>query len=191
MATKRFPARLHVLFARGSSLALVIRRGPSKTVCTCSWDRDDDTFKVGQWMRGRIYERRCDLSPDGKHFIYFAMNGRWNSKMLGSWTAISRAPYLKALALFSKGDCWHGGGLFLSADKYWLNGCGYTEIQASSAFRRDLEISRRGITEASARASITTACSATDGCSSHRTITERWYLKSRCRVRGRCANLPF
>jgi len=85
------------------------------------WDRKTDKFKLGQWLYGRIYERRCDLSPDGKHLIYFAMNGRWSSAVKGSWTAISRAPYLKAITLFAKGDCWHGGGLFQSSRDYWLN----------------------------------------------------------------------
>jgi hypothetical protein len=40
------------------------------------WDRQRDTLKLGQWMRGRIYERRCDLSPKGAHLLYFAMNGQ-------------------------------------------------------------------------------------------------------------------
>ena len=91
-------------------------------MCTIGWNRADDTFELGQWLKGRIYERRCDLSPDGRHLIYFAMNGRWMDETRGSWTAISKAPYLKALALWPKGDCWNGGGLFLSNRKYWLNG---------------------------------------------------------------------
>lgn len=76
----KFPARLHVLLARDTKVGLVIRRGPAKSVCTVLWNRERDTFKLGQWMRGRIYERRCDLSPDGTRFIYFAMNGRWQSE---------------------------------------------------------------------------------------------------------------
>src|SRR5689334_22184837 len=107
---KAFPPRLHVILARESSLAVVIRRGPSKSVCTFLWDRSEDSFRLGQWMRGRIYERRCDLSPDGKYLIYFAMNGKWESETKGSWTAISRNPYLKAVTLYAKGDCWNGGG---------------------------------------------------------------------------------
>ena len=49
-------------------------------------------FALGQWLKGRIYERRSDLSPDGKYMIYFAMNGKWNSIAKWSWTAISKAP---------------------------------------------------------------------------------------------------
>jgi hypothetical protein len=134
----KFPARLHVLLARDAKVGLVIRRGPSKSVCTVVWNRERNTFKLGQWLRGRIYERRCDLSPNGKHFIYFATNGRWDSETKGAWTAISRVPYLKAVNLFAKGDCWHGGGLFLSDREFWLNdGHGHTELKKSSQLRRN------------------------------------------------------
>jgi hypothetical protein len=123
----KFPARVHPILARKASTAVIIRRGPSKSVCTMLWDRRRDEFKLGQWLRGRIYERRCDLSPDGKHFIYFAMNGKWSSPVKGSWTAISRTPYLKALALWPWGDCWNGGGLFLTDSRFWLNNHWYNE----------------------------------------------------------------
>ena len=118
-------------------MAVVIRRGPSRHTAFIGWDRKTDEFKMGQWLGGRIYERRCDLSPDGRHLIYFAMSGRWNSEVKGSWTAISRAPYLKALALFPKGDCWNGGGLFLSSQDYWLNGgCGHETHHDDSRLTR-------------------------------------------------------
>lgn len=121
MTATSFPARLHVLLARDAPVGVVIRRGPSKATALVGWNRQDDTFAPGQWLRGHIYERRSDLSPDGRHLIYFAMNGRWKSEARGSWTAISRAPYLKALTLYAKGDCWNGGGLFRDAQRYWLN----------------------------------------------------------------------
>src|SRR5262252_8905258 len=106
------PPWLHVLLARRARVGVVLRRGPSRSVCAIGWDRDRDTFEIGQWLRGRIYERRSDLSPDGQYMIYFAMDGRWSSRTRGAWTAISIAPHLKAIALYAKGDCWHGGGLF-------------------------------------------------------------------------------
>src|SRR5262245_14610045 len=111
-AMERFAARIHVMLASRKPIGLVIRRGPSKEVATLLWDRRSDKFRLGQWLKGRIYERRSDLSPDGTYFIYFAMNGKWRSEARGSWTAIARAPYLKALAIFPKGDSWHGGGLW-------------------------------------------------------------------------------
>ena len=130
----KFPARLHVILARKANIAVVIRRGPSKSVCTLLWDRRNDTFKLGQWLRGRIYERRCDLSPDGRHFIYFAMDGKWSGSVKGSWTAISRTPYLKALALWPWGDCWNGGGLFLTDSRFWRNS-GYHQDEEDAVGR--------------------------------------------------------
>ncbi len=120
--TEPIPARIHVLIARAAPYALIIRRGPSKHVCTIGWNLRDDTFQLGQWLKGRIYEYRCDLSPDGRHLIYFAMNGKWESDTKGSWTAISKTPYLKALGLWAKGDCWNGGGLFADDRSYTING---------------------------------------------------------------------
>lgn len=134
---KSVPPRLHVLLARDASTAVVIRRGPTRHTAVIGWDRKTDEFKLGQWLYGRIYERRADLSPDGKHMIYFAMNGRWHTGVKGAWSAISRAPYLKAVALFAKGDCWHGGGLFQTSRKYWLNdGYGHELLQDDSRLER-------------------------------------------------------
>ncbi|MFY8135194.1 MAG: hypothetical protein ACOVKS_09340 [Aquimonas sp.] len=129
-----FAARLHVLLARDAPIGLVIRRGPSKQVATLLWDRQRDSFELGQWLKGRIYERRSDLSPDGKHLLYFAMNGH------SSWTAISRAPWLKAKVFMLKSDCWNGGGLWTGNARYWLNdGYGHTLQQNDSRLTRDLD----------------------------------------------------
>lgn len=128
------------MLARDKPLGLAIRRGPSKSVCTLLWDRQRDEFRLGQWLKGHIYERRSDLSPDGRYFIYFAMNGRWQSESRGAWTAIARAPFLKAIAIFPKGDCWHGGGLFIDKNRYWLNdGYGHTVLRNTSEVERDLQ----------------------------------------------------
>ena len=107
-------------------------------MCSILWDRSTDTFTLGQWMRGRIYERRADLSPDGKYMIYFARGGRINSPTKGSWTAISRAPWLKAIVLHGKGDCWLGGGLFTKPHRYWLNGsCMHFPLEKSAEMTED------------------------------------------------------
>ncbi|HTM08588.1 MAG TPA: hypothetical protein VL754_09385 [Verrucomicrobiae bacterium] len=133
-------SRLHVLLSREARTAVVIRRGPSKKVLTVGWNRSDDTFTVGQWLSGRIYERRCDLSPDGKYMIYFALSGAWKSEAKGSWTAVSRAPYLKAICLWAKGDAWNGGGLFVSNRRYCLNdGYGHSLVRDTKEVERDLK----------------------------------------------------
>jgi len=134
----RFPARLHALLASHAQRGLVIRRGPSGQVATVLWDRRKDRFELGQWLKGRIYERRCDLSPEGTHFLYFAMNGHWQSEGRGAWSAISRAPYLKALGFFPKGDCWQGGGRFTGKKTYWVNdGYGHQVKRDTKEVTRD------------------------------------------------------
>ena len=62
------------------------------------WHTDTDEFEHGAWFKGRIYEERCDLSADGQLFLYFALQGsRWRTSYKGSWTAVSRPPWLQAL----------------------------------------------------------------------------------------------
>jgi hypothetical protein len=106
-------------------------------VCTIGWDLKRDKFELGQWLRGRIYERRADLSPDGRYLIYFAMNGRWQSVAKGAWTAISKTPWLKAELLFPWGTTYGGGGLFTSNKKYWLNGGRSPSPTGSTKLERD------------------------------------------------------
>jgi hypothetical protein len=119
------PARLFILFARSSPMAVIFRRGPSKWVQLVKWNTDTDVFEPGQWFNGRIYERRCDLSPDGSLLIYFAQKISKRSledkEYTYAWTAISRPPFLTALVLWPKGDCWHGGGSFKNGRTVLLN----------------------------------------------------------------------
>jgi hypothetical protein len=117
--------RLHVPWARAAKVAVLLRRGPSKWVEVIRWDTAQDTLERGHWFHGRIYERRCDLSPDGDLFVYFAskITGRTiaDSAHTHAWTAVSRPPWLTALALWPRGDCWHGGGLFTGERRLRLN----------------------------------------------------------------------
>ena len=109
--------RLYAILARKSPNAIVFRRGPSKQVLVISWDTSKDTFQQGQWFKGRIYERRCDLSPDGELLLYFAAKYRGTY----SWSAVSKPPYLTALAMWPKGDTWGGGGHFITQHRIALN----------------------------------------------------------------------
>jgi len=111
--------------ARGESRAVLLRRGPTEWVQLILWNTANDRLEYGQWFHGRIYERRCDLSPDGRLFVYFA--SKFTGKTIQdreytyAWTAVSHPPYFTALALWPKGDCWHGGGLFNNNRTLTLN----------------------------------------------------------------------
>ncbi|MEX1365134.1 MAG: hypothetical protein AB1Z98_18540 [Nannocystaceae bacterium] len=123
--------RLYAILARSSSTAVVFRRGPSKRVLLLTWDRINDRFEAGQWLSGRIYERRCDLSPSGRLLVYFAAKHRGQYP---TYTVVSRPPYLSALALFPKGDTWGGGGLFAGERHLWLNHSG-PQMMLAPSFR--------------------------------------------------------
>lgn len=102
-------SRVHVILAREAPFGVIFRRGPSKQVLLISWDTETDTFAMGQWFKGHIYERRCDLSPSGDLLLYFASKQK---PPYSTWSAVSRPPFLTALALWPQGHTYGGGGLF-------------------------------------------------------------------------------
>jgi hypothetical protein len=111
--------KLFVIMARESKTAVIFRRGPSRWVQLIRWYTETDTLEPGQWFHGRIYDERCDLSPNGEHLIYFAAKHQnWRTKdKLVSWTAISRPPFLTAIAFWPNGDTTYGGGGFFDSNK--------------------------------------------------------------------------
>jgi hypothetical protein len=107
------PPRLHVLLARDAHVALVIRRGPSKWFHLISWDTKRDRFESGAWVKGRIYEEKCALSPTGELLIYSVHRGQFQPNgYTDCWTAVSRPPWVFALALWPFGTTYGGGGWF-------------------------------------------------------------------------------
>ena len=114
MAQPSFPCRLFVIPARGVPVAIILRRGPSKWYHVIRWQMDTDTFELGAWLRGKIYEEKCDLSPDGNLMVYSCHGGAIRPGYTDSWTAVSRAPWLYALTLWPQGTTYGGGGRFLT-----------------------------------------------------------------------------
>ena len=128
MARSKKPScQLFVIPARKARRAVIFRRGPTRHVRLISWNLEDDSFIGGQWLKGRIYERRADLSPSGELLVYFAAR---QTPPHPTWTAVSRPPYLTALAFWPKGDGWGGGGFFETEAKLKLdNYCGPVDNQ--------------------------------------------------------------
>jgi len=111
--------------ARDARLAVVIRRGPASWAQLSLWNTETDEFSHGAWFRGRIYEEKCDLSPDGQLFVYAAFKGaRLRSSYTDSWTAVSRPPWLHALVLWPMGTTYGGGGRFVENRRLALRGAG-------------------------------------------------------------------
>jgi len=107
------PCRLFVIPARDAPVAAVLRRGPSDWFQVIRWRTDDDTFDDGAWFHGRLYEAKCDVSPDGELLVVAAFQGsRLGTDYTDSCTAVSRLPWLHALALWPVGTTYGGGGRF-------------------------------------------------------------------------------
>jgi hypothetical protein len=110
---------LELIHAASAPISVILRRGPSKHVCCILWNRARDEFEVGQWLRGRIHAHKSNLSPDGTHLVYAAIDPR-SARTYSRWTAISRPPFLTALALWPHRTTWVGGGRFLDPRHYYL-----------------------------------------------------------------------
>jgi hypothetical protein len=107
---------MFVHLARKANVGVILRRGPRKWWRITLWDTQRDDFQGGQWFHGQIYPDRCDVSADGKLFLYFAGKVRQRDiarRYDTTWTAVSRPPYLTALGLWPIGDTWGGGGVFV------------------------------------------------------------------------------
>ena len=116
-------ARLFVIPARSAPVAVILRRGPSRWYHVIQWQTRRDAFSHGAWIKGHIYEDRCDLSPDGRLFVYSVLQGtRSDSSLTHAWTAISRSPWLHALTLWSQGTTYGGGGRFVDNRSIALRG---------------------------------------------------------------------
>jgi hypothetical protein len=114
---------LSIVQARRAPVAVLLRRGPTRWVQLIRWDTANDTFELGQWLHGRVYEWGCDLSDNGELMTYVARKGGQRTlQALGedTWTAICRPPYLTALALWPHNGLG-GGGCFLRGGRFWLN----------------------------------------------------------------------
>lgn len=113
-----------MLQAPRASVAVIFRRGPKDWVEVVRWNTHTDHFERGAWFNGRIDDTQSDLSPDGELLIYFACRFKRETAPGGytpAFTAVSRPPWITALALWPRDNCWWGGGLFLTRRQVWLN----------------------------------------------------------------------
>jgi len=94
--------------ARAGTVA-VIRRGPSGCSHLSRWEPELEIFQPGSWLHGTIYPQRCDLSPDGRWFVSFALKGNARWDVGATYLAISRLPWLTALAAGRTCGTWTRG----------------------------------------------------------------------------------
>ena len=75
------------------------------------WDLLTGDVTPGAWLRGGLYPRCCDLSPDGTLLYYFGMKGG------RAFHAVSRMPWLTALALWRAPSTYSNGGHFVKVPR--------------------------------------------------------------------------
>lgn len=94
--------RLHIEFASDAPKAAILRRGLSEWTRLLLWDTRSDIVEAGSWFHGQIAGECCSISPDGKLFAYLAAKHQGNrgEENCDSWTAISRPPWLTAIAFW-------------------------------------------------------------------------------------------
>jgi hypothetical protein len=107
MAKPHPPPQLYAIRATAAPIAVVFaHRGPWFMIAR--WNLNANKVEPGTWFRGKIYQRRCDISPDGKFLYYFAMKGGQ------PFHAVSRVPWLTALALWRADSTYTNGSHFVS-----------------------------------------------------------------------------
>ena len=107
--------RIFAIPATEASVVAVIRRGPSDWSHLGRWDPDAGTWEPGSWTHGVLYPQRCDVSPDGRWFSSFVLKARaaedWTPGV--TFEAISRLPWLTALAAWATDGTWTRGLAFV------------------------------------------------------------------------------
>ncbi len=113
---------LYVIPARDADTALVFRRGPSAWWHLLEWRLDPPRLLPGAWFRGSLYPTRCDLSPDGRYLGYFALKPTardWPA----AWFAVSKVPFLHALAAWRTAGTWTWGCRFAAERSLAIHAC--------------------------------------------------------------------
>jgi hypothetical protein len=112
-------ARLFGIVATRSPVVAVLRRGPSDWSQVSRWDPEAGTFVSGSWMHANLYPQRCDLSPDGQWLAYFTLRTRASWAAGPTYIAISRLPWLTALAAWGTCGTWTRGVHFVDDPRIW------------------------------------------------------------------------
>lgn len=111
--------RIFGIQATRAPIVAVIRRGPSKWMHVGRWDLDAPVYESGAWLRGTIYPQRSDLSPDGRWLAYFALKASADWELGATYIAISRLPWLTALAGWGTDGTWTRGVQFVEDRSVW------------------------------------------------------------------------
>jgi len=109
---RRTAPRIFCIPATAAPIVAVLRRGPSPWYHVGRWNVEEWTYEPGAWLRGRLFPQKCDVSPDGRWLAYSAQkhSARWPAGTI--YEAISRLPWLHALAAWEAGSTYTRGFRF-------------------------------------------------------------------------------
>ncbi len=117
---------LHTAFPRifcvtdpAARVAAVIERRPRKWWRLSRWDLVSGVLDEGAWFRGTLYPQRCDLSPGGRWLSYFAFKHGSAWPAGETYNAISRLPWLRALAAWEEIGTYSRGLHFVADPGVW------------------------------------------------------------------------
>jgi hypothetical protein len=113
----RAAPRLYCIPATRAPIVAVFRRGPTQWSHVGRWDLDGGRYEPGAWLRGRIFPRRSDLSPDGRLLCYFAHQPGADWKHGDAYVAVSKLPWLTALHAFATCGTWTRGRHFSAPEE--------------------------------------------------------------------------
>ena len=108
--------RVYCILATDAPVVAVFRRGPTHWSHVGRWDLAQRRYEPGAWLRGRIFPRRSDLSPDGRLLCYFAHKSGATWEHGEAYVAVSKLPWLAALQAFGTCGTWTRGYYFNEDD---------------------------------------------------------------------------
>jgi len=111
--------RIYCIPDPAGRVAAVIQTLPRKWWRLGRWDLVSGKYEEGAWFRGKLFPQRCDVSPDGRWFSYFAFKNDSDWPAGSTYNAISRLPWLKALAAWEEYGTWSRGQYFVSNPNVW------------------------------------------------------------------------
>jgi hypothetical protein len=106
--------RVFGIGATAADVVAVLRRGPSGWSHVGRWDIAARRYEPGSWLHGTLYPQRCDLSADGRYLCYFVLKGDSTWELGATYVAVSRLPWLTALAAWRTPGTWTGGAHFVA-----------------------------------------------------------------------------
>lgn len=107
--------RLYVLRASAAARAVVFAAHRQKRWSLYLWDPERRSVEPGGVFFGTLYPRRCDLSPDGRYLLYFALKkGPDDPDWPREFSGLSRAPWLACLLAWEELGTWTRGMHFAS-----------------------------------------------------------------------------